>query len=97
MAICMSNATIERITDFAQAHDAGGVWVSDGKQTQCVYAAPFPDASSRCGALALKYRLGRGLTLLVGVNEAHHLDRDEQARMLSEIADMTSHDHADRA
>ncbi|QJT10856.1 hypothetical protein [Oceanidesulfovibrio marinus] len=91
MAICMSNATIKRIAAFAEAHDAGGVWVSDGKTTQCVYAAPNPDASSRCGALALKYPLGGGLTLLVGISEARQLDMDTQSRMQSEIATISNH------
>ncbi len=91
MAVSLSRDTLGLMTRFAQRHDIAGLWVSDGKQTQRVCIPTDTASQGNFGALALRYPLAQGLTLLVGVREYRQLDTEEQSELRRIIAAMDHH------
>ncbi len=91
MDVTLSRNTLDLISRFARRHDVGGLWVSDGKHARSVHVPPDPVSHGNAGALALRYPLARGLTLLVGVRECRPLNIEEQTELRQIIAAMDTH------
>ena len=88
MTISVSAYALGLIAEFARNHHTGGIWVTDGEDTRCLFAGPNHNGSGNCGTLVLKYPLRCGLDLLVGVAECRQLDTEAQAGLRRVIAAM---------
>lgn len=91
MTVTPSKNTLGLMARFARRHDIAGLWVSDGKSARSVYVSPDPVSHGNAGALALRYPLARGLTLLVGVPECRPLNTEEQTELRRIITALDAH------
>lgn len=96
MCIAVNRRIFDMLSRFATAHDTGSIWIVDKGDTHCLYAPPDQGASSNCGALALKYTLDCGLTLLVGTKGYGPPGKQERADLLEIIDALERHAQENR-
>lgn len=99
MIIALNKKTLGMISTFAGEYDTDGIWITDGADMQCLFTpdvCTWQDNACNNGALALKYRLTSGLSLLIWTRECRQPDRQQRVSIDNIILAVENHAATER-